>query len=211
MSLLFRSIDQDKIVIQYLPPGRIYKKAGQAGTNFNKLIQWLAAFFTGTIKEFNTSILALFISRSYLFKPRWGSDYDIPSELFPAVEKENRTDVYVVKYLMRGNTARHFVDIANIYGVGIKMEHGKHAIDALSRLPHDVPHKLLSDTITTYDRVIITLITTRSNNDARVVKIKKILETIKQAHTAIIFDANDSTIKQTYERTVFPVAIQLGI
>jgi hypothetical protein len=55
---------------------------------------------------------------------------------------------------MRGNTARHFVDIANIYGVGIKMEHGKHAIDALSRLPHDVPHKLLSDTITTYDRVI---------------------------------------------------------
>jgi hypothetical protein len=47
----------------------------------------------------------------------------VPSELFPSIESENRTDVYVVKYLMRGNTARHFVDIANIYGVGIKMEH----------------------------------------------------------------------------------------
>ena len=211
MSLLFKSANQDKIFLQYLPRGRIYRNAWKAGTNFNKFIKWIGAFFSGTIKEFNVSLLALFISRSYLFKTRWGNDYDVPSELFPAVESENRTDVYVVKYLMRGNTARHFVDIANVYGVGIKMEHGHHAIDIKARLPHNVPHKLLSDTVTTYDRVIITLITTRSNNDARVVKIKKILETIKQAHTAIIFDANDSTIEQTYERTVFPVAIQLGI
>jgi hypothetical protein len=38
MSLLFRSIDQDKIVIQYLPPGRIYKKAGLILTTLASLL-----------------------------------------------------------------------------------------------------------------------------------------------------------------------------
>ena len=211
MSLLFSSTNQEKILLRFLPIGRVYSSAYKNGTNFNKLIKWQGEFFSGTIREFNQSILALFISQSYLFKERWGDDYSVPSAMFPASPSENRTDIYVIKYLMRGNTARHFIDIANIYGVGIKMEHGRHAIDLLNRLPHKVPHKLLSDVVTTEDRVVVTLLTNRANNDARIIKIKKILETMKQAHTAIIFVNNDGTTQQTYTKTVFPPSVQLGL
>ena len=119
---MFNCNKQTHKYLSCLPSGKVYAKAYEDGSNFNKIIKWLANSFLMLCMLFKNTLQSFFVCeknsdiRSYML------DYNMPNAIFyDSDDDENRRDLYVQKYLMRGNTAWHFYAIASIYNITIRI------------------------------------------------------------------------------------------
>lgn len=188
MSLWFDTENQEQKLLNYMPKGKAYAQSKVKDSNFNNFILWISASFKSLVDKYNQSFKGLYLCVSDYLIENWRLDYSIPNDIFYFSESENRTDLFVLKYLMRGNTEWHFKAIASAYGIKVLVENGvDYYQDPLKtnilvitledqdfdRLPHSVPHFL---------RV-----------GKGVGKIQKIYEIIKEAHCKIIYEYNPIT------------------
>lgn len=126
MSLFFNDSNQLKILLKYLPSGKAYTQAFAEASNFHKLMKWIASLFDDFIAYINGLFRARFFCESNLFVDRGMKDYLIPNDIFyrSSNPNENNVDLFVLKYLMKGNTEWHFQAIANIYGFDVAFGKG---------------------------------------------------------------------------------------
>lgn len=185
MALWFDTENQEQKLLNYMPKGKAYAQSKVKGSNFNNLILWISASFKSLVDKYNQSFKGLYLCVSDYLIENWRLDYSVPNSIFYFSELENRTDLFVLKYLMRGNTEWNFKAIASAYGIKVLVKNGvEHYEDPLKtnilvitfegedadRLPHDVPHFL--------------------GSGRQLAKIQKIYETIKEAHCKIIYEYN---------------------
>lgn len=185
MGLWFDTENQEQKFLNYMPKGKAYTQSKVKGSNFNNFILWISASFKSLVDKYNQSFKGLYLCVSDYLIESWRLDYSIPNSVFYFSETENRTDVFILKYLMRGNTEWHFKAIATAYGMKVLVENGvdfyqdpaKTNILVITlesqdfdRLPHSVPHVL------------------RSGRE--LIKIQTIYEIIKEAHCKIIYEYN---------------------
>lgn len=216
--LFFNRDNQENIYLNYLPKGRILKQARTKGTNFNKLVKWIASGFEWLIDAYNIYFKGLFICESTFFIENFKKDYSVPNEIFyQTTVKEHQADIKVLQYLMRGNTPWHFKQIAQLYGICINVKNG---VDYFknSRIPNKIPHRLYSDFGNTNNIIIITIfqdeldilphsIPHRIGTGLKVEKIKRIFDTIKPAHTKILYLEGDYEIQVTTIKDILPHSV----
>jgi len=117
--------------------------------------------------------------------------------VFYLSDVENRTDVFVLKYLMKGNTEWHFSAIANIYGVDVLIDNGRDYFQE-SRLPNRIPHKLYSGIDNVTNVLVIVFLTGdfdklphklphKLGSGRKLEKIKRIYGIIKEAQCKILY------------------------
>lgn len=207
--LFFNRENQDKILLGYLPKGSIFQKAHIEGTNFNKLIKWIAIGFQWLIDKYNETFMGIFICKSDFFIEQFKKDYGIPNEIFYQTTKEEHVaDIKVLKYLMRGNMAWNFKAIADQYGICVKVESGRDYY-FVSRLPARLPYKLfdLSQLLNINNILVVTIYQDQSSNlpyklplklgtSLKENKMKQIYDKIKPAQTSIIYARNTVDIPQ---------------
>lgn len=196
--LFFNNNKQDKIFLNYLPKGKIYKQASINGTNFNKLIQWIGASFEWLVDAYNVVFNGLFILRGTYFIKKFKKDYSIPNEIFyQTTDQEHQIDIIVLKYLMKSNRSWNFKAIANAYGICVDVWAGAKYYRP-SRLPNSVPHYLMSD-FTNINNIIVVKfyfdeydvlphnVPHKLGTGIKIAKIKKIYDIIKPAQTKIVY------------------------
>ena len=127
MTIKFISENQEKVFLDYMPRGRIYKQARIPGSLFNKIIKWITLQFEVLLKQYNETIEGLFVCVSLKFLPNYQTDYNMPNEIFYINQTDSDVDVFVSKYLLRGNTEWYFRAIANAYGVDVIVRSNKEA------------------------------------------------------------------------------------
>ena len=121
--LFFNKENQEKIYLGSLPVGRVFKKAWVKGTNFNFIVKWIARVFEGLVDRCNETFRGLYICESAFLIENHKKEFNIPNYIFYETNiEEHRADIFVLKYLMRGNIAWNFIAIANIYGVNIDLK-----------------------------------------------------------------------------------------
>lgn len=194
MSLFFETEDQEKKLLGYMPSGKAYSQSKLKGSNFNNFMIWISVSFKNLVDKYNQSFRGLFLCESDYLIEDFRLDYSIPSGVFYFSESENRTDLFVLKYLMRGNTEWHFKAIASAYGIKVLVENGVDyyqdplktnilvivfETQDIDRLPHDVPHFL--------------------GSSKELAKIQKIFEIIKEAHCKIMYEYNPSIVSEEIE------------
>lgn len=194
MSLWFDSEKQEQKLLGYFPKGKAYSQSRIKGSNFNNFILWISTNFKTLVDKYNQSFQGIFLCVSGFLVESYRLDYNIPNSLFYFSELENRTDVFVLQYLMRGNTKWHFQAIASAYGIDVLIKDGvDHYQDPtktnilvvifksqdFDRLPHSVPHIL--------------------GGGKELNKIQKIYEIIKEAHCKILYEYNPNIISEEIE------------
>ena len=196
--LFFNKDDQEKIVLNYLPKGRVFKQAKKVGTNFNKLIKWMAKFFEDLVDVYNETFKGLFICESTFFIEQFKKDYSIPNEIFyQTTIEEHQTDIKVLKYLMSGNQKFHFEAIAQMYGVCVVATDGETFLKN-TRIPSKIPHKLIGNYINPKNILIVTIYSDAVDvlphevphilgSGLKIEKLKKIYAKIKPAQTKILY------------------------
>jgi hypothetical protein len=199
MNLWFDREYQEQKLLGYMPKGSAYKQSFVKNTNFNNFLIWIATSFRWLVDEYNQTFKGNYICESDYLIDNWKKDYSIPgsNDVFLVSEEDNRADVFVLKYLMRGNTRWNFQAIANIYGIEVSVENGiDYFID--SRLPHKIPHEIVSFSGEITEVLVITFLGLEFDilphdvphilgTGARVEKIKKIYDIIKEAQCKIIY------------------------
>lgn len=190
----FDSENQESKLLGYMPKGKAYNQSKVKGSNFNNFIIWISVSFKNLVDKYNQSFKGLFLCESDYLVEDFRLDYNIPNSVFYFSDLENRTDLFVLKYLMRGNTQWHFRAIASAYGMKVLIEDGvDHYQDPLKtnilvitfesenfdRLPHSVPHIL--------------------GGGKELNKIQKIYEIIKEAHCKIVYEYNPSIVSEEIE------------
>ncbi len=132
MSFKFNRENQLEILLKYLPTGKAYTQAYAEGSNFNKLMEWLASFFDNFIIYINKLLTARFLCLSNFFVKESMADHLLPNDIFYLSDPQhNNIDLFVMQYLMKGNTEWHFQAIANIYDFDVLFgrEHGEYDPD----------------------------------------------------------------------------------
>lgn len=199
---LFKSYESDeqaRITTEYAPSGKLLKQKRSTVSNLFKyflgtsneqrrLIDTINSMFDGLFPKQNTDLL------DYHEK-----DLGIPDNTFSGIgtTEERQIDVIVKKYMMRGNRLQDFLDIANIYGIDVKITTGlQTAIFPLSfpinfSSSAEEQRNTLYITITADGDLVFPLpfpigFSASSNVD----KIKKIFNHIKPATTQIIYQEN---------------------
>lgn len=197
MSLWFDRENQEKILLKYLPVGKSYRQAFVEGSNFNNLIKWISFNFQRLVDKYNRTFKGLYVCESDYLVERWKADYNIPSNVFYLSKDENKIDVFVLRYLMRGNTKWHFQAIANIYGVDVVITNARDFFKN-SRLPNGIPHKLYAGVEDMNNVLVVNFLTTeydtlphsiphKLGGGMKLEKIKKIYQVIKQAQCKILY------------------------
>lgn len=194
----FKRDNQEKILLQYLPKGRVYKQAFVKGSNFNKVIKWLAKQFEFLIDKYNEVFKGMYLCESDVLVSNFKKDYLIPNEVFyNADTTEHRKDVFVLRYLMWGNKKWNFQAIANLYGYDIEIYSGKDYFKK-SRIPNRIPTRLYGN-IQNVNNVIVIIFNNEEINPMPhsiphklgsglgVSKIKRIFDIIKQSQTKILY------------------------
>lgn len=196
--LFFNRDNQKNIILNYLPKGRIFKQAFIDGTNFNKVIKWLAKVFEDLVDVYNETFKGLFICESTFFIEQFKKDYSIPNEIFyETTVEEHQADIKVLKYLMSGNQKFHFEAIASQYGVCVVATDGETYLKD-TRLPHKIPHKLISGYTNPKNILIIQIFNDTVDilphkiphilgSGLKIEKLKKIYAKIKPAQTRILY------------------------
>lgn len=180
----FDEENQEEILLNYLPTGRIYKKAHIRDTNFNKIIQWLAKSFNWLVMRYNATIRGIFICESGYFVKEFMRDYNVPNEIF--YSEDNYThirDILVMKYLMKGNTKWHFQAIANIYDIDVKIVGGAEYYNIYDG-SKDSELVVIFDNLTFDEEPNQAELLEKYSK--KIEKIKKIYDIIKQSHIEII-------------------------
>ena len=196
--LFFNRDNQEQIVLNNLPKGKVFKQASKDGTDFNKIIKWLAKGFEWLVDRHNLYFKGLFICRSTFLIEQHKLDYNIPNELFYATTvEEHQADVIVLQYLMSGNTAWHFEAVAKAYGINITVVSGKEYY-ANSRIPNKIPH-LLYSTFENTNNILVILINYREGDSLpnkiphklgtglKLAKLKKIYGKMKPSQVKIVY------------------------
>lgn len=201
----FDNEDQEVKLLGFLQKGKALKQASKSGSVFNNVIKWIAKAFAVLINAFNKDFKGLFIAESGTLIEQWKTDYSIPNDVFYLSETENRTDVFVLKYLMNGNADWNFRAIANIYNIDIII-YSAFEYYQNSRLPNTVPHTLREPLNNTIDAMVIVFINGLDEgmpyqiphvltDNRRIEKIKKIYGIIKQAQCKILYkDITDVSV-----------------
>lgn len=195
MNEWFDTEQQKEKLLGYMPKGRAYKQAYKAGRNFSKFMGWASSGFSDLVHKYNRSFMGMFITESDYLLEKWKDDYSIPSDIFYEHPTENWRDVFVLKYLMRGNKEWNYRAIANIYGIDIIIYKG-HEYVQKSRLPNPVPHRIQN--ISNSESVIVISFVDvdydklgSSKEDVAkkklIDKIKKVYKTIKEAQLRIVY------------------------
>jgi len=196
--LFFNKDNQENTVLNYLPKGRIFKQARIIGSAFNKIIKWKAKFFEDLVETYNETFKGLFICESTFLIEQHKKDYSIPNEIFyQTTVEEHRQDIIVLKYLMSGNQKFHFEAIAKVYGICVVATAGSEYLKN-TRLPHKIPHKLISGYINPRNILIIQVFSDSVDvlphkvphilgSGLKIEKLKKIYAKIKPAQTKIIY------------------------
>ena len=223
MSLWFSREKQVEILLKYLPIGRAYKQAFVEGSNFNNLIKWISFSFQALVDKYNRTFKGLYVCESDYLIERWKADYSIPNGFFYLSEEENKIDIFVLRYLMRGNTKWHFQAIANIYNVDVIITNAKDYFSG-SRLPNRIPHRLHSRVENVNNVLIVSFLEVeydqlphsiphKLGSGRKLDKIKKIYQIIKQAQCKILYLPVSSTVTNIDSRDVLPTEIPhvLGI
>ena len=217
MSLWFDRNNQEKIFQQYLPTGKAYKQASVEGSNFNKIIKWISFNFQWLVDRYNRVFKALYVCEGNYLVEKWKTDYNIPNSVFYLSEEENRTDVFVLRYLMKGNTSWHFQAIANIYGVDVNITSAKDFFQK-SRLPSKIPHKLYGDIKNVTNVMSVNFFATgydplphpiphKLGIGKKLEKIKKIYQIIKEAQCNILYLPMSSTVISEDVKDILPTNI----
>ena len=204
--LWFRLDKQKEILLDYLPPGKANKQAHNEGSNYSNLLNWMSVMFFDLTKRYIRTFKQMFICTAYNVKP-WKSDYSIPNEVFYVTDdEEHRRDVYVMKYLMKGNTPWHFKAIANIYDIDVEIFAGRDYYKQ-DGFPYKFPIKFRRRMTENNILVIVFKYTPlggfpykfpiRFMRNRQLEKLKKIYEIIKSSEVKIIYEQDD-TIQ--YER-----------
>jgi hypothetical protein len=216
--LFFNRDNQEKIFLNYLPKGRILKQARMQGTNFNKLIKWIASGFEWLIDTYNIYFKGLYICESKFFIENFKKDYSVPNEIFyQTTNEEHQADIKVLKYLMWGNTTWHFKKIAQMYGICVGVKNGVDYFQN-SRIPNKIPHKLFSDFGNTNHLLVVTIyqqdtdilphtIPHKLGAGLKLEKIKKIYDKIKPSHTKILYLQGDYEIEVTTTTDILPHSV----
>lgn len=196
----FNKDNQLPKLLGYLPLGRAYKQAYIKGSNFNRLMAWVASGFEWLIDKYNANFKGLYINESGLFIDSWRKDYNIPNEIFYYDEVENRIDAFVIKYLMSGNTAWHYLAIASAYNIAIEF------VEADEQFNSDLFPIPLPTTFNSIDvdaeTLVIAIKPTDNNaypldmpinftNDKKLTKLKRIYDIIKPAQLQILYVERD--------------------
>lgn len=195
MNEWFDTDEQKEKLLGYMPKGRAYKQAYKIGKNLSKFMKWASVGFEDLIVEYNRSFMGLFVPESDYLLQKWKDDYSIPNDVFYESPSENWRDVFVLKYLMRGNKDWNYRAIANIYDIDIVIYRG-HEYVQKSRLPNPVPHRI-QNISNSESVIVISFINVdydklgRSKEDEAkrklINKIKKIYSTIKEAQLRIVY------------------------
>lgn len=219
MNEWFDGSSQKKKMLGYLPTGRVYRNAYVDGSNLNKFIEWMSKGFEVLVDEYNRTFMGLFVCESDYLLEKWKTDYGIPNNIFYEHPEENWKDVFVLRYLMRGNKEWNYRAIANIYGVDIFIYRaGEYLKD--SRLPHKVPHRI-QNVVNGNNAIVISFVNIRDDelDDSEegvkkkrlLEKIKKIYGVIKEAHLSIVYMPlnyeSDITTEQNRIPTYLPAKI----
>lgn len=198
MSLWFNEDNQEDILIKCMPKGKVYKQLKIKGSNFNKLIKWLSSSFLWLVKMYNKTFKGMYICKSTYLIENFKKDYNIPNEVFYSTDiDEHRRDIFVLKYLMKGNTEWHFRAVANIYGYDVDVISGKEYFRQY-RIPNKIPHKLYSGVENINDVLVIIFYNDEKNimpykiphklgSGSKVAKIKKIFDIMKQSQVKIVY------------------------
>jgi len=210
MSLWFNREEQDKILLKYLPTGKVYKQAHLEGTNFNKLIKWIASGFTWLVDRYNETFRGLYVCESGYLIDNFKKDYNIPNEIFYNTDDfEHRKDIYILKYLMQGNTAWHFKAIANMYGYDVKVISGVEYLRG-KRFVYKFPVKIGLG-ITDPNNILVVFFKQKEvsgfaykfplgfRGNKNIIKIKKIYDIIKQSQTRILYIVDETLNEERIE------------
>ncbi len=208
----FEVDNQKEKLLGYMPKGRAYKQAYKEGKNFNRFMKWVSMGFEYLIREYNRTFMGLFVTESDYLLDRWKADYGIPNDVFYEHPTDNWKDIFVLKYLMRGNKEWNYRAIANIYGVDIVIYRG-HEYVRKSRLPNPVPHRIqnisngesvivISFVNMDYDR----LGNSKEDIEKRKLldKIKKIYAIIKEAQLRIVYLPLEYELEISTEKNKIP-------
>ena len=111
-----------KVLLKYLPEGRIYRQAYAVGSVFNTTLKWIAKSFVNLSNALNVTFRGLFICKSNRFLAEHMLDYGLPNAVFTRSDAHTHVrDVYCLKYLMFDNTPDNFRYIGNLYGLKVKV------------------------------------------------------------------------------------------
>lgn len=199
--LWFREDKQKEVVLSFLPKGRANKQAHNSGTNYSNLLDWFSRMFFDLTKKYIKTFKQMFICEAYDIDA-YKRDYSIPNETFYATDnEEHRRDIYVMKYLMKGNTHWHFQAIANIYNIDVEIFAGRDFYNQ-DGFKYKFPLKFKSRM--TDDNVIVVVFKYDKNggfkykfplkfvNDRKLEKLKKIYQVIKSSETKIFYEQDDT-------------------
>jgi len=200
----FIASGQDNIFVSYLPYSRIHRQASVNDSTYNKIVLWIGSIFTYIILEINKVFNGLFINNSTYLLDYFKRDYGLPNKIFyDTTTQETLQDIYVLKFLSKGNRAWNFQAIANVYGVDVKVVSGRFS-DKESRLPNKIPHILRSHVVSKTDVINITFY---GNINAKLLtKIKAIYAFTKQIQTTIQYN-NKPINELDIERLKFNIGV----
>ena len=117
-------------------------------------------------------------------------DFGIPNEIFYKTDRqEHRKDVYCIKYLMKGNAEWNFKAIANLYDYDI-------SVTNKSLYQNTTPTELTNNIL-----VITFGVQQPTTIPARMLKVMKIFDIIRQAQVQIEYQFANSTGTITIDST----------
>ena len=194
----FDRAEQERKFLNYLPQGKAYRQAWQESSNFYRFCAWIASAFRWLVDAYNQTFQGIYLVKSSYMMGAWKADYSIPNEVFYLSDEENRTDVFVIKYLMKGNTAWHFQAIANAYGVDILIYTGEEFYKD-TQLPLQIPHAIQDPGQDTKNVLVICFLNEEEDvlphpipyyfgGSRKIAKIKAIFAIIKQAQCKINYE-----------------------
>lgn len=111
-------------IVQYFPPGKLYKGIGVAGTNLRNFISGFSEELINADNKINEILFEHYIPQTERFIEEWESAVGIPDECFPIVDDiELRRKHILVKLLALGTqTTEDFQDVAKVLGYDITLE-----------------------------------------------------------------------------------------
>jgi hypothetical protein len=192
----YSDVEIATITTEYAPNGKIFNKKRDENSNLFKYFKGVSKEQIKVIETLNTIFDGLFPKNDTSLLEYHESDLGIPDNIFSGQGSiaDRQRDVIVKKYMMRGNRLHDFLDIANIYGVGVTIRTGLQT----TVFPLSFPLVFATDINIERHTLYITL---SVDNDfifplpfplqfaaeSNVSKIKKIYNHIKPVTTRIIY------------------------
>lgn len=187
----FHTFNNFNALTNELPVGRFKDKIIQPYKNFYKLLQVFSKGFLTIYENFNFVIKGILQfsnnsidhiwrlvkseSNDQILKT-WLDLYNLPNNIFYISNEDNSIDIFVIRFLMRGNTRWHFKMIAKIYELDIDIEYSNEFY-----FKNRFPYRFVFRFEPFFKKLlnIVFIRFKRNDNNQRIEKVKKIFEFIK--------------------------------